>query len=390
MATLLQRKIYRIRNRKLKRPNPIFSRKEYNKYDWMLLNILFLNENLLSSNRIKQIKNNKFPNVLNYLNNRFKDSISLNETLFRIKDKIFNRPICKECGNPVKYRGNGIYSEFCCPKCANSNNEKQEKTKETLIRIYGQPYTFQSEIIKEKSRKTCLAKYKNTSFVNSDNCRQIIKEKYGVEYAFQSPEIIKKCKQSIFDKYHVENYAKTKECQDKIKNTCMEKYGVSSWSKTTEFKKFMKDHKEEINDKRIKTKIKNGTLNTSYEEQKLFNLLKTYYPDVISQYKSEEYPFYCDFYIPSENLYIEYQGYPTHGGKPFENTIDDNIKLNEWVSKNYDGWIFDWTKRDVMKRNCAKSHKLRWIEFFHYDEKLFINEIEKYLDNKKIGIATIL
>ena len=47
MATLLQRKIYRIRNRKLKRPNPIFSRKEYNKYDWMLLNILFLNENLL-------------------------------------------------------------------------------------------------------------------------------------------------------------------------------------------------------------------------------------------------------------------------------------------------------------------------------------------------------
>ena len=192
MATLLQRKIYRIRNRKLKRPNPIFSRKEYNKYDWMLLNILFLNENLLSSNRIKQIKNNKFPNVLNYLNNRFKDSISLNETLFRIKDKIFNRPICKECGNPVKYRGNGIYAVFCCPKCANSNNEKQEKTKETLIRMYGQPYTFQSEIIKEKSRKTCLIKYKNTSFVNSDNCRQIIKEKYGVEYAFQSPEIIKK------------------------------------------------------------------------------------------------------------------------------------------------------------------------------------------------------
>lgn len=41
MATLLQRKIYRIKNRKLKRPNPIFSRKEYNKYDWMLLNILF-------------------------------------------------------------------------------------------------------------------------------------------------------------------------------------------------------------------------------------------------------------------------------------------------------------------------------------------------------------
>lgn len=43
-----------------------------------------------------------------------------------------------------------------------------------------------------------------------------------------------------------------------------------------------------------------------------------------------------------------------------------------------------------MKRNCAKSHKLRWIEFFHYDENLFINEIKKYLDNRKMGIATIL
>lgn len=391
MATLLQRKIYRIRDRKLKRPNPIFLKEKYkNKYDWMLLNILFINENLLSSNRIKQIKNNKFPNVLNYLKNKFNDSLSLNETLFRIKNKITIRPVCKECGNKIEYRGNGIYAEYCCSKCANSNKYKQEKTKYTLISKYGVPYTFQSEFVKEKSRKTCLDKYQSETFVNSETCKEIRKEKYGVEYPFQSKEILDKCKETTIDKYGVDNYAKTKECHDKMKKTCIEKYAVDSWSKTNEFKKFMHKHKDEINNKRIKTKIKNGTLNTSYEEQRLYDILKQTYPDVKPQYKSNEYPFYCDFYIPSQNLYIEYQGYPTHGDKPFENSDEDQKKINEWKSKGYDGWIYDWTQRDIKKRNCAKKHNLRWIEFFHYDENLFMNEIKKYIETNKSGIVSIL
>lgn len=397
MDRKLYKKIIRTIDRRNRRPIPIFSKNEYDKYDWMILNIFFLEDksNLskvhLSSNRIKQLNDGKFPNVLKYLCNRFTDSSSsINEILFRIKDKINHRPVCHECGQPTKYYGYGKYSLFCCPKCANSNKDKIDKSKSTNFKNYGVEFPTQVKSVKEKIRQTCLKKYGVPTFLNSNECKQIKKKKYGVEYPFQSKEILEKCKKTIISKYGVDNYAKTKECHDKMKETCFKKYGVNSWSKTSEFKNFMHDHKDEINNKRIKTKIKNGTLNTSYEEQQLFKILKEKYPDAIAQYKSKEYPFYCDFYIPSEKIYIEYQGYPTHGGKPFENTNEDRIKLNEWKSKEYDGWIYDWTKRDVNKRKCAKSNNLRWIEFFNYDENVFLNEIKNYIENNKNGIVSII
>jgi hypothetical protein len=37
------------------------------------------------------------------LENRFDDSESIRETIFRIKEKIEKRPTCPVCGNPVKF-----------------------------------------------------------------------------------------------------------------------------------------------------------------------------------------------------------------------------------------------------------------------------------------------
>ena len=51
--------------------------------------------------------------------------------------------------------------------------------------------------------------------------------------------------------------------------------------------------------------------------------LKERYPDVITQYKDDRYPFACDFYIPSLDLFIECNYHWTHGGKPYEGTEDD-------------------------------------------------------------------
>jgi len=387
---LLQRKINRILKRKERRPSPIFSKVEYSsRYDWMLLNILFISPQKISANRIAQINNGKFPNVEKYIINRYSDTHSINENIYRMKNHIETIPTCPVCGNPTTYKGQGRYGVCCSTKCSNNYDVVIAKRRQTTLLHYGVEFPSSSDEIKEKIKETCIKKYGQTSFLTTKECRNTMKEKIGVDYPFQSKEILIKCKETLIDKYGVDNYAKTDECAKKIKETCIERYGVDSWSKTMEFRKMMHNNKDSINDKRFHTKERNGTLHTSYEEQNLYNELKKVYPDALTQYKSETYPFLCDFYIPSEDLYIEYQGYPSHGNKPYENTIEDNLILECWKEKKYEGWIYDWTKRDIMKRNCAKKNNLRWIEIFYYDVDELMNIVEKYLTNKKQGILSI-
>lgn len=55
------------------------------------------------------------------------------------------------------------------------------------------------------------------------------------------------------------------------------------------------------------TKKKNGSFNSSQAEKDTLKLLQETYgkDNVLTQYKSAVYPFRCDFYIKSEDLYIE-------------------------------------------------------------------------------------
>ena len=90
------------------------------------------------------------------------------------------------------------------------------------------------------------------------------------------------------------------------------------------------------------------------------------------QYKSEEYPFSCDFYIPEINLYIEFQGNWTHGKQPYDaNDTRCQEKLEKWKSKNkkyYENAIYTWTDLDARKRKIAKENNLNWLEFFTLEE----------------------
>ena len=46
--------------------------------------------------------------------------------------------------------------------------------------------------------------------------------------------------------------------------------------------------------------------------------------DIIRQYIDlQKYPFNCDFYIKSKDLFIEYQGHQTHGTKPYDELDPD-------------------------------------------------------------------
>ena len=96
-------------------------------------------------------------------------------------------------------------------------------------------------------------------------------------------------------------------------NTLLKKYGIKNFNNQN---------------KRISTLIKNGTINSSKTENQSFILLKQKYSDVIHQYKDQErYPFTCDFYIPSLDLFIECQYGQFHNFKPYLNTKEDKKEI---------------------------------------------------------------
>ena len=101
------------------------------------------------------------------------------------------------------------------------------------------------------------------------------------------------------------------------------------------------------------------------------DLCKQYGEDnVIRQYRDERYPFVCDFYIPSEDLFIEYNGSWTHGEHPFDPmNLDDISTLEAWQEKvidhpYYQNAIYTWTDLDVRKQRIAKENNLNYVVIY--------------------------
>lgn len=308
------------------------------------------------------------------------------------KDDVkYHRPksgmrVCENCGKEYHYNENvpsyyksenqktGVNAaRFCCYECGREFGWKKEQ--KTNLEKYGHECSAHGEEIKEKVKKTLI-------------------EKYGVEYTFQSEEIKEKIRQTNLEKYSVDNILKLDEFKRKARETNLKKYGTENVFANEEIKKKIKEtnlkkygteyalQSEKIKQKYDffdiarklrETKKKNNSFNTSTPEKNILDLLKFKFNDVKTEYKSELYPFSCDFYIPELDLYLEYQGIWTHGKEPFVETEEQLIKLSKWkekgkTSKFYRNAIEVWTISDPLKRETAHKNKLNWIEFFTFND----------------------
>lgn len=304
-----------------------------------------------------------------------------------------------------------------------SNELKTEKRKKSIKEKYGVEYYSQHPKFKEKIEATHL---KNCGYrsnfqdpISKEKAKQTMLKRYGVANSRQSKEVQEKAKQTCLERYGVENPKQNKEIQEKIKETTLKRYGVDSFSKTTEFKEkienthlkncgyksnfqdpaFIKKAKqtclekygyeyamqnEQIKEKNYLSKKKNHNVAASSEEEKIFDLLKEKFTDVKRQFRDNiRYPFACDFYIPEQDLFIEYQGHWNHGLGDCHEPFDKNNKkhlekvkfLESRHKKSYQCAIQVWTIRDPLKRETAKKNNLNWIEFF--DMKSFLEWYDK-------------
>lgn len=137
---------------------------------------------------------------------------------------------------------------------------------------------------------------------------------------------------------------------------------------------------DEIQAKRkITEKInRKNRLCRSNAEQLMYNVLTTIYEDVQYDVKVDDrYPYYCDFYIPCEDLFIELNAHPSHGRLPYSELLFE--EYNSYPNK----WVDVFARRDVEKQSCAKENHLNYIMIYpeaSLEDNIRINHNHKLVE----------
>ena len=409
-------------------------------HDSLIIRILIKDDKILT-NSIRKINKGKYPNILEYLNSRYDDSDCMTETIRRIKYKLEERPVCKWCGGHVSFngyhKGSMHYSACCCSSChAKYTKDKRfetnikkygrknfgsaekvkeywishygvdnpaktdfvkKKMRETNLRKYGFNCSSKSEIVKEKTKQTCLKRYgvEYTGQIEEakEKSKKTCLEKYGSEYYIGSKDCLEKTIEFSKQNYNVDWFTKSEEIKNKAKKTMLRRYGVEYSMQIPKNKEYMSYlmSSYEMQERRYNTMKRNHTFNSSSTEEELFLYIKSRFPKVVRQYKDKNrYPYFCDFYIPELDYFIELQGYYTHGKHPFDPNSNEDLQLIEYYKKKYGEDcqpITIWSIKDVEKRECAKRNNLNFKEIWSLEDgKNFVNDLYSVyinIDNKQ-------
>ena len=275
-----------------------------------------------------------------------------------------------------------------CPYC---NKEVKQKWLENNKKKYGVEYPFQLKKFQDKQKQTLIERYNITNISKKKEYRERViqtnLQKYGGIAPMCNDEIKKKSKQTRIDRYG-EDYGKV--IMNKSKQTCLIKYGTVYPMQNDKVKQKILDKMPQTVIKTAETKRRNKSFTTSAPEETVFNLLKSEFTNVERQYRTEKYPFNCDFYVPDIDTYIEFNGTWLHGDEPYDKSSKEHkdklssllLKSNKLADKGkrynlYTHAIYVWTDLDVRKRQTAARNNLNYLEFFN------IEQVKEWLKERK-------
>lgn len=352
---------------------------------------------------------------------------SVQEIVYLIENinNLENLHIFCRCGKKntfIRYRIG--YRKHCSYKCSNTDPQVLKQNKENVRLAWSkkskdEKYIISQKMLNSKNKRTLEQKkqtFERKSLATKRMWNNFTKQdiinlgnKISNAHANRTPE--QKCesklkylktmdsktneeKKSIFAKISKSLRSRTKKQLDEIykksyntkvkNNTLPSSYKIRNKIKTALLNKTVEE-KDKIRQKCYNTKKKNGTLGgfRSKQEIRCFELLKVKFPDAKhTYYDKQRYPFLCDVYIPSKDLFIEFHFSPYHHYKPFDkNCIGDLVELskinNTIISPYYSNTQKDffknilntWTIKDPIKLETFKKNNLNYKIF--YIEKEF-------------------
>lgn len=371
-----------------------------------------------------------------------KGHINYCSVVARVYWKIETRPTCKVCGKPLKYMGfKKPYGVWCNCKCqlvdrefiswreGNKTKESREKSAKKAKATKLEKYGSENYNNREKAKNTLKNKTPEEKERTKEKRIKTCLEKYGVEHVVLTEENLKKSHSSVSEKKRESTMRKTMIeryggytmqspiLREKVEKTNIERHGDSHWINREKARETLKKRTGFENpyqipeirsrldyNKVIETKKKKGTLNSSSTEKLLYSILLEIFDehDIITQYRDDRYTnpdtnnkYVCDFYVVSKDLFIEYQGSQYHHDHPFDPENEEDIKELDRLYKErdriheeknveicqIDNIIFDWTKRDPLKRRVAKDSNLRYLEIWEQKEALTIERVKELIKN---------
>lgn len=367
------------------------------------------------------------PRLSKYLLERYDDTMFKEgynpyvEIVYRILHHIDKRPVCPTCGKPVNFKnGTDGFRDFCCHLCVNRYEGTKDKIKQTCLEKFGYTNALKSPEIRKKMEETNLERYGARNVYQSEEIKEKIKkthiERLGVEYPMQSKEVMDKARKTCIEKYGVDRPSKCSEIVEKgkqtnlkkygytsalaspekrkqIENTNMEKYGVKyatmlpeyqAKQRATNLERFGTEYYVQSKEGRKRNraywdseeakqavvermkKVSSNRYKNTAGERIIYQALCLIYDkdNIVQQYRSKEYPFICDFYIKSKNLYIEYQGSQYHQDHLYTGSERDLEIINEYKERCPefgDAVELNWTVKDLIKRDKCIENNVKMI-----------------------------
>jgi len=275
------------------------------------------------------------------------------------KDKYITRDTriigkCILCENSFDKSLNKLHKQrnFGCLDCA--KKIKFDKIKNTMVNKYGVEYAAQSEELLEKMKTTTMKKYGVEHPGQSKEVKEKIKitnlEKYGFEYGLQNNQVKEKRRLSNLEKYGYENPLQREEIKQKSRKTCLERYGTEYAMQCPEI--IEKNIKHSYYLKQYTLPSGNIIQIQGYENLALDELIKNninetdiitgcknvpeiWYNDLIDKKRRH----YVDIFIPSQNKCIEVKSTWTFKKQK------DIVLLKQSRAKEmgylYEIWIYD-------------------------------------------------
>lgn len=250
---------------------------------------------------------------------------------------------------------------------------KEERKKQTLLQKYGVDNVSKIKKVRDKVAE------------GNKRYQEKLKEE-GITPFFATEEGKKAAKDGVLRKYGMDNINKTEQRRNEMRENWKSK---SKEEKRKWIEKCRMVQTKEVQQRISDTKRRNNSFHISSWEAMLTEKLSNLFPDLKTQYKDKRYPFHCDFYIPSLDLFIECNFHWTHGRRPFNpNNEKDMEQLRHWEElgrsatsvrdkgQYYKNAITTWTDLDVRKRTIAEQNGLSYLVFYFLKDA--IKWVEEY------------
>ena len=214
----------------------------------------------------------------------------------------------------------------------------------------------------------------------------------GLPMSDEAKQKLSEKKQGLTLSEEAKQQKKLNEINTRIQNSgsLEESYKQAQQKRSDTISKLIEDNSNYIQDivkKGFKTKMLNGTYQSSKPEELFYSRLLEIFDeqDIIRQYLDKgRYPYHCDFYIKSLDLFIELNLTWFHGGHPFNKDSEEDIaRLNHLMSKqayyissktgkvkknSYFDAVKCWTQRDPAKLQLAIQNNLNYIVIYKETE----------------------